>query len=50
MSMEETIRRFGEQFAWDPIVEHNEVLRAHKHFIVCGMGVSQLGAMLIAHY
>src|SRR3989344_9468654 len=50
MSMEDTIRRFPEQFQWDPVVEHNEVLRSHPHFIICGMGGSQLGAMLVAQY
>lgn len=50
MSMEETIHRFPEQFAWEPVVEHNDVLRAYKHFVICGMGGSQLGAMLIESY
>jgi glucose/mannose-6-phosphate isomerase len=50
MAMEDTIRRFGEQFSWKPVVEHNESLRAYKYFIVSGMGGSHLGAWLIKKY
>ena len=50
MAMEDTIRRFPEQFDWQPIVEHSEVLRPRKHFVVCGMGGSHLGAWLIKKY
>lgn len=50
MSMEDTIRRFPEQFAWEPVVEHNDVLRAYKYYVICGMGGSQLGPMLIETY
>jgi glucose/mannose-6-phosphate isomerase len=50
MAMEDTLRRFGEQFEWQPVVEHNEVLRPHKHYVVCGMGGSHLGAWLIKRY
>ncbi len=50
MGMEDTIRRFGEQFQWQPTVLHNEALRPHKHYIVCGMGGSHLGAWLIKRF
>lgn len=48
--MEDTIRRFGEQFAWKPVVEHAESLREYKYYIVSGMGGSHLGAWLIKKY
>ncbi len=48
--MEDTIRRFGEQFSWKPIVEHSESLREYKYYVVCGMGGSHLGAWLIKRY
>lgn len=47
--MEDTLRRFGEQFTWQPVVENGEIIRA-KHYIVVGMGGSHLGAWLIQHY
>src|SRR3989344_4090611 len=50
MSMEDTIKRFPEQFGWEPVVEHSDLLRAHKQYVICGMGGSQLGAMLIEAY
>jgi glucose/mannose-6-phosphate isomerase len=50
MSMEDTLRRFGEQFEWQPEVQNKERLSAHKHFIVAGMGGSHLGADLIKNY
>lgn len=48
--MEDTIRKFGEQFSWQPVVEHNEALKAYKYFIIAGMGGSHLGAWLIRAY
>lgn len=48
--MDDTLRRFNEQFDWEPRVEHNESLRPHKHVIVCGMGGSHLGAWLMKKY
>ena len=48
--MEDTLRRFGEQFDWQPVVEQGEGLRSHKHYIVAGMGGSHLGAWLIKKY
>lgn len=48
--MDDTIRRFPEQFDWDPVVEHHEMLGAYRHFIVCGVGGSQLGSSLIRSY
>ncbi len=50
MGMEDTIRRFPEQFDWQPVVDHNEVLRPRKHYVLCGMGGSHLGAWLIKRY
>jgi len=48
--MEDTLSRFGEQFDWQPAVEYSEALSAYKHYIVCGMGGSHLGAWLIKRY
>lgn len=50
MALDETIRRFAEQFAWTPEVEHGEALRPHKYTIVCGMGGSHLGPWLLKRY
>lgn len=50
MSAEDTLRKFPEQFEWQPEVLHNEALRSYKYFIVCGMGGSHLGAWLIKRY
>lgn len=47
--MEDTLRRFGEQFTWQPVVENGEPIPA-KRYIVVGMGGSHLGAWLIQHY
>ncbi len=48
--MEETLRRFGEQFEWQPIITQGETLKSYKHYIVCGMGGSHLGAWVIKRY
>lgn len=48
--MRETLQRFQEQFNWDPIVEHNEVLRAYSNYCVIGMGGSHLGPWLLKKY
>lgn len=50
MTMTDTLRRFGEQFSWQPEVQNIEKLGAHEKFVVCGMGGSHLGAWLIQHY
>ena len=50
MSMEETIKRFGEQFDWMPEVQNPEKLGTYNNFLVCGMGGSHLGAWLITTY
>ena len=50
MGMEDTLRRFGEQFDWQPEVEHGEALQPYAHYVVCGMGGSHLGAWLIKRY
>ncbi len=48
--MEDALRRFGEQFDWNPEVERGETLKPHNHYIVAGMGGSHLGAWLIKQY
>ena len=50
MVMEETLKRFPEQFAWQPEIVNAEKLRVYKHYIVAGMGGSHLGAWLIKNY
>ncbi len=50
MSLEETLNRFGEQFAWHPVLENAHNLGAHVNFIVAGMGGSHLGAWLIQQF
>ncbi len=45
--MEETLQRFWEQFAWEPRIELEELLKPATNFIVAGMGGSHLGAWLI---
>ena len=47
MAMEETIGKFTEQFSWEPVVENEPQLDSYKHFVVCGMGGSQLAPMLL---
>lgn len=48
--MEDTLRRFGEQFAWTPEVQNSEHLGTQRNFVVAGMGGSHLGADLIKSY
>jgi len=48
--MADTVRRFGEQFSWQPQVENADRLGAHDRFVVCGMGGSHLGAWLLERY
>ncbi len=50
MGMEDTLRRFGEQFEWQPEVIQGEALRPHRNYILVGMGGSHLGAWLIKCY
>lgn len=50
MNMMDTLRRFGEQFSWQPEVENADRLGAHERFVVCGMGGSHLGAWLLERY
>lgn len=47
--MEQTLRRFGEQFTWQPVIE-NGAVKSAKKFIVIGMGGSALGASLLQHF
>ena len=49
-TMEETIKRFGEQFTWHPVVENAAHLAVHPSFVVAGMGGSHLGAWLIQNF
>ena len=48
--MEETLKRFNEQFDWHPIVENPSQLVPLQRFIVAGMGGSHLGAWLIKSF
>lgn len=48
--MKETLQRFGEQFTWEPSIEHSDVLRSYERYVVCGMGGSHLGAWLLKRY
>src|ERR1043166_4390517 len=48
--LEETLKRFGEQFNWHPIIENAQKLGAHGSFVVAGMGGSHLGAWLIQKF
>ncbi|MCE9541310.1 hypothetical protein K8R03_01975 [Candidatus Kaiserbacteria bacterium] len=50
MALEDTIRRFGEQFSWEPVVERSESLRPRTNTIVCGMGGSHLGPWIVKRY
>jgi bifunctional phosphoglucose/phosphomannose isomerase len=49
-TMRDTLQRFQEQFAWEPVVEHNDVLRAYANYCVIGMGGSHLGPWLLKRY
>lgn len=48
--LEETLKRFGEQFTWHPVLENAQKLGTHSSFIVAGMGGSHLGAWLIQKF
>src|SRR4051794_25431399 len=50
MSLEETLKRFGEQFTWHPELQNAQKLGTHASFIVAGMGGSHLGAWLIQKF
>lgn len=45
--MEEAIRNFPKQFAWDPILENGDRLKGFKRFLVVGMGGSAHPGQLI---
>ncbi len=49
-ALENTLKRFNEQFEWHPVVENSERLAAYKSFVVAGMGGSHLGAWLIQKF
>ncbi len=48
--LEDTLRRFSEQFDWHPVVENSQRLSVHNSFLVAGMGGSHLGAWLIQKF
>lgn len=50
MALKDALARFGEQFTYQPVVEHAEALRPHKHVIVCGMGGSHLAPWFLQAY
>lgn len=50
MSLEDAIRKFPEQFAWEPQVVNEDALVFRKHIVVCGMGGSQLASLLLQAY
>ena len=45
--MDETIKNFGEQLAWSPVMENRDRWQKSDKFIVCGMGGSALAAGLL---
>lgn len=45
--MDETIKNFGEQLAWSPVMENRDRWQKGDKFIVCGMGGSALAAGLL---
>jgi hypothetical protein len=48
--LEETLKRFNEQFKWHPVIENPQKLGTHGSFLVAGMGGSHLGAWLIQKF
>ncbi len=48
--LEETLKRFGEQFSWHPVLENGDKLGVHGSYLVAGMGGSHLGAWLIQKF
>lgn len=48
--LEDTLRRFGEQFDWHPVIENSSRLAEYTSFLVAGMGGSHLGAWLIQNF
>lgn len=50
MALQDTLKRFGEQFDWQPVVENADKLGTFKNYLLCGMGGSHLGAWLITSY
>ncbi len=48
--MEEAIRNFHTQFAFEPVVENADKLASADSFIVCGMGGSHLAADVLKSY
>lgn len=50
MALTDTLMRFNEQFAWDPVIENPAALGKYARTVVYGMGGSHLGAWLIKRY
>lgn len=48
--LQNTLKRFNEQFEWHPVVENPGRLGSYKSFVVAGMGGSHLGAWLIQKF
>jgi glucose/mannose-6-phosphate isomerase len=45
--IQDDIKNFNKQFAYEPLVEHAAKLKKAKQFIVCGMGGSHLAADIL---
>jgi glucose/mannose-6-phosphate isomerase len=45
--IQEDIKNFGKQFAFEPVVENRAKLKSFKKFVVCGMGGSHLAADIL---
>ncbi len=46
--MEEALKNFAQQFAWKPIIEHEDALpRERRSVVLCGMGGSHLAADIL---
>ncbi len=50
MALKDMLPQLSQQFSWEPQVINPETLRPHKHYVVCGMGGSHLGAWLIQEF
>ncbi len=46
-TMEEAIRNFPKQFAWEPKIENEDLLHTYSKFVVAGMGGSSLAGDLM---
>ncbi|MDP2669353.1 MAG: bifunctional phosphoglucose/phosphomannose isomerase [bacterium] len=46
--MEEAIKNFPKQFAWEPVIENGAILGQYEKFTICGMGGSALPGDLLS--